>query len=173
MHSTYEELACIYVWLHLLQEARGLQTCRLVGPTWTTGISRLTFWSKKNPMVICLRTRGLPFIFLVRLMPQKGGRGELLSPSPPAAIGGSICKTLPSWAQHTQDLRRFHFQRDPKDMKINEKQKQKYPRYTSDRYCRPRPNRAFRLLSPISAHGLIQAERNRSFSQPKPHGTNS
>jgi len=47
MHSTYEELPCIYTWLHLLREALGLQARRLVGPTRTTEISSLNFWLKE------------------------------------------------------------------------------------------------------------------------------
>ena len=116
MHSTYKEHSCIYIWLHLLREALGLQACRLAGPTWVTGISRLTFWLKKI-MAIFLKTWGLTFILLVRSMPLQGGRGELLSSSPPAPVGGIIYKTLPSRAQHTQTLRRSHFHRNPRGKK--------------------------------------------------------
>lgn len=58
-------------------------------------------------------------------------------------------------------------------MKINKKQKKQYPRCTSDRDCMLRPNRAFRVLSLVCAHRLIQAERNRNLSEPKTHRTNS
>lgn len=143
-----------------------------MGPAWVMGISRLTLWLKKI-RVIFLKMWGLLLILLVRSTPLQGGRGEPPSPSPPAPVGSGICNTFPSWAQHTQDLRRSHFQRNPRGKKGKINEKQKYPRYTSDRYCRPRPNRAFRLLSPISAHGLIQVERNRSLSEPKTCETNS
>lgn len=73
-------------------------------------------------------------------------------------------------------MRRSNFQRNPRGKKWKtRKSRRNYIKTicTSGSYCMLRPNRAFRLLSLICAHRLIQAERNRSLSETKTHITNS
>lgn len=83
----------------------GITSLQAGGARVNHGNRETHLWVKKKKLVIFLKTWGLLLIFLIRSMSWQGGGKELVSPSPPAPVGGSICKTLPSRAQHTQDLK--------------------------------------------------------------------
>lgn len=108
----HKELSCIYIWLHLLQEELGLQACRLRRPVSVRGISRLTFWLKTWWW---RHGDSCSFSWSDQHHCKEWGIAKSF---PPAPIGGTICKPLPSWAQRPWDLRGSLSQRNPTGKKL-------------------------------------------------------